>query len=82
VDNELMNGQPSGVDRDAQLMRGLPQTLHSPPIPSGQIEQAGKIADGLRVRHVGWRRIVVPVGLALIACAMVASLMAWILTAR
>jgi hypothetical protein len=79
VDNELMNGQPSPAERDAQLMRGLPQTLHSPLTPSGEIEQAGKIADGLRASRVGWRRIVVPAGLALIAAAMMATVLVWIL---
>jgi hypothetical protein len=56
--------------------------VHSPLTPPGQIEQAGKIADGLRASRVGWRRIVVPVGLALIALTLLAALTAGILNAR
>lgn len=82
VDNEQMHDQLNPADRDAQLMRGMPQTQHSPLTPLGEIEQYGKIADGLRVRRVGWRRIVVPVGLALVAGTMLVAVLTWILAGR
>jgi len=56
------------------IMRGLPQTRHSALGPSGQIEQYGKIAEGLTRPADGWRRTVVRTGavcLVLIAVLMI-----------
>jgi hypothetical protein len=55
-------------DRPApNLRKGLPQTTHSALTPSGEIEQATKIAEGLRQRREGWRRIVFMAGIVVVA---------------
>ena len=48
------------------LSSGLPTTIHNPSTVEGQIEQAGKIAAGLRARRRGWRRIVFVAGTAVV----------------
>jgi len=58
------------------LSSGLPSTIHNPYTPEGQIEQAGKIAEGLRVRRRGWQRVVVLAGAAMIVVALVAFVFA------
>ena len=65
----------------AHTLHGLPQTPHSGLTPLGEIEQMGKIADGLRYRRTGWRKWVVRVGLVLIGLAGVATLIGWIVSA-
>jgi hypothetical protein len=57
-------------------LHGLPQTPHSPLTPLGEIEQFGKIADGLRARREGWRKWVVRIGIVLIAGSLLATLIA------
>jgi hypothetical protein len=51
------------------LMSGLPSTVHSPSTLEGQIEQAGKIAWGLRNSRRGWRRAVFLAGASVIVLA-------------
>ena len=55
-------------DRDStpQLWKGLPQTAHSALTPSGEIEQATKIAEGFKQPREGWRRGVFLTGVALV----------------
>lgn len=67
-----MDGHPGRAERDAEVMNGLPQTLHSPLTPQGEIEQFGKIAAGVRAPREGWRKVVVPVGLALLVILFIA----------
>ena len=47
--------------------QGLPQTAHSALTPSGEIEQAAKIAHGFRQHREGWRRVVFLAGVAVVA---------------
>jgi len=56
-------------DRDSapQLWKGLPQTAHSALTPVGEIEQAGKIAEGFKQPRQGWRRIVFLTGVVIVA---------------
>jgi hypothetical protein len=63
--NEPVDGQT------ADTLRGLPQTVHSAYTPLGEIEQAGKIADGLRAERQGWRKVVFRIGIGLIAAAVI-----------
>jgi hypothetical protein len=77
VHNERMDGDRRRAERDAELMDGLPQTLHSPLTPLGEIEQAGKIAAGLRHPREGWRRVVVPVGLVFLAIMLISAVLGW-----
>jgi hypothetical protein len=70
-----MEGDPR-AQRDAELMNGLPQTLHSPLTPQGEIEQFGKIAAGARAPREGWRKVVVPVGLVLLAILFITAVVA------
>jgi hypothetical protein len=53
----------------AQLWRGLPQTAHSGLTPAGEIEQATKIAEGLRQPRTGWRRGVFLTGMVILGLA-------------
>lgn len=71
--NERMGGD---AERDAELMHGLPQTRRSSLTPAGEIEQFGKMATGVRVRREGWRRVVVPIGLILLAIVVVSAIVA------
>ena len=52
-----------------QLWRGLPQTEHSGLTPVGEIEQAAKIAEGLRQPRDGWRRGVFLTGVVILGLA-------------
>jgi hypothetical protein len=65
----------------SQAWAGLPQTSHSALTPSGEIEQATKIAAGLKQPRHGWRRAVVVIGLAVIAVGAVAAIVAGLLDA-
>ena len=65
----------------SRVTAGLPQTEHSGLTPLGEIEQAAKIAAGLRVPRHGWRKAVVMIGLVLIALAAAAVLLAGLLGA-
>jgi hypothetical protein len=47
--------------------KGLPQTGHSGLTPVGEIEQATKVADGLKQRRDGWRRVVFLIGVVIVA---------------
>jgi hypothetical protein len=57
-----------------QLSTGLPQTVHSALTPAGEIEQATKIAEGLRQHRRGWRRVVFVAGLAVLGLAAALTL--------
>lgn len=72
----LMMGQ-SGQQRP-DLSRGLPSTVHCAYTPEGEIEQAGKIAEGLRVRRRGWQRVVVLAGVVMIVIALVVALVVFV----
>ena len=65
----------------SQIGAGLPQTASSALTPLGEIEQATKIAVGLKQPRHGWRRAVVVIGLAVIAFGVVAVVVAGILSA-
>jgi len=65
----------------AQAWDGLPQTAHSSLTPLGEIEQATKIAAGLKQPRHGWRKAVVIVGLVVLALAVVAAVVAGMLGA-
>ena len=54
---------------------GLPQTAHSALTPSGQIEQATKVAEGFRQRRAGWRRVVFVTGVVVVALMAVFMLL-------
>jgi hypothetical protein len=54
-------------DTAPQPWKGLPQTPHSALTPSGEIEQAAKIAEGFRQHRQGWRRVVFVAGVAVMA---------------
>jgi hypothetical protein len=58
---------PSRETRD--LLRGWPGTTHSPFTPAGEIEQAAKIAEGLRSPRQGWRRVVARIGFCVVILA-------------
>jgi hypothetical protein len=57
-------------------LQGVPQTVHSALTPEGEIEQATKIAIGLRGPRTGWRRVVFRSGVVflLLFAAALASL--------
>jgi hypothetical protein len=55
----------------SDIMRGLPQTESSMLTPAGQIEQAGKIAGGLRTPRDGWRKIVFRAGVIFLSAVAV-----------
>ena len=57
---------------------GLPQTTHSALTPAGEVEQATKIAEGLRQPRDGWRRVVFRAGVAVLALAAAAAVVAGI----
>jgi hypothetical protein len=65
----------------AEAWAGLPQTAHSGLTPSGEIEQATKIAAGLKQPRHGWRRAVVVIGLVVVAFGVVAAIVAGMLSA-
>jgi len=65
----------------SQAWAGLPQTANSALTPSGEIEQATKIAAGLTQPRHGWRRAVVVIGLIVIAFGVVATIVAGMLGA-
>jgi hypothetical protein len=65
--------------RAAHTLRGLPQSPHDGLTPLGEIEQFGKIADGLRAPREGWRKWVVRIGLVMIGAAFVVVVLAQIL---
>jgi hypothetical protein len=62
--------------RAEHTLHGLPQSPHDPLTPLGEIEQMGKLADGLRAPRERWRKWVVRVGIVLIAGSIVAVLIA------
>ncbi len=62
-------------------MTGLPQTEHSALTPLGEIEQATKIAAGIKQPRHGWRKAVVVIGLTLLAFGAVATIVAGMLGA-
>lgn len=68
----LMMTRPDQHEPD--LSSGLPSTIHNPYTVEGEIEQAGKIAAGLRVRRRGWQRAVVLAGVAMVVVALVVAL--------
>lgn len=78
-----MHTDDMDADRRAasQAWAGLPQTAHSALTPSGEIEQATKIAAGFKQPRHGWRRAVVVTGLVIIAFGVVAAVVAWLLAA-
>lgn len=59
----------NGSDRvpAPELWTGLPQTAHSALTPLGEIEQATKVAEGLKQPREGWRRAVFVVGVVILA---------------
>ncbi|AEV85572.1 hypothetical protein ACWT_4550 [Actinoplanes sp. SE50] len=63
----------------SRMTAGLPQTLHSGLTPLGEIEQATKIAAGLKVPRHGWRKAVVTIGVGLLALAAAAILVGLLL---
>jgi hypothetical protein len=50
--------------------------MDDPSTVEGQIEQAGKIASGLRARRRGWRRTVFSIGAALVILGVLAVVVA------
>ncbi|GID97412.1 hypothetical protein Adi01nite_68240 [Amorphoplanes digitatis] len=64
---------------DSQAWEGLPQTAHSAFTPLGQIEQATKLAAGLKQPRTGWRRAVAVMGEVLIVLTAVAVVVAGVL---
>jgi hypothetical protein len=72
----MMMRQPDQQRPD--LSSGLPSTVHSPYTVEGEIEQAGKIAAGLRVRRRGWQRVVVLAGAAMVVVALVVALVVFV----
>jgi len=54
----------------AELWKGLPQTGHSALTPVGEIEQATKVAEGLKQPRRGWRRVVFLVGVVIVALSV------------
>ena len=71
---------PGNEERDAWAasLDGLPMTMHHPATPEGRIEQAGKIAAGLRARRTGWRQLYVRVGGGLLVLVALAAGVAFI----
>jgi len=69
------------MDADSRATAGLPQTASSALTPLGEIEQATKIAAGFKQPRHGWRRAVFIIGLAVIAVAVVAAVVAGVLDA-
>ncbi|GAA3342165.1 hypothetical protein GCM10020358_36160 [Amorphoplanes nipponensis] len=65
----------------SQPWTGLPQTAHSALTPVGEIEQAAKIAEGLRRPREGWRRVVFRIGVLILMLGATAALVAGILGA-
>jgi hypothetical protein len=65
----------------SQAWAGLPQTAYSALTPSGEIEQATKIAAGFKQPRHGWRRAVVVIGLVVLAFGVVAVIVAGLLGA-
>lgn len=61
-------------EHQPDLSAALPSTIHNPCTIEGQIEQAGKIAEGLRARRHGWQRVVVLAGPALVVLAATVAL--------
>lgn len=72
----MMVRQPDQQRPD--LSPGLPSTVHNPYTVEGEIEQAGKIAAGLRVRRRGWQRVVVLAGAAMVVVALVLALVVFV----
>ncbi|GIE86479.1 hypothetical protein [Actinoplanes regularis] len=66
---------------ESQVWAGLPQTEHSALTPLGEIEQATKIAEGIKQPRHGWRRAVVVIGLVLLALWAVAAVVGGMLSA-
>ncbi|HCT76499.1 MAG TPA: hypothetical protein DGG94_02930 [Micromonosporaceae bacterium] len=52
----------SGSAQD--LLKGLPQVPDGGWGPAGQIDQAAKVASGLRRQRTGWQKAVFQIGLA------------------
>lgn len=61
---------------EPQHWTGLPQTTGSALTPVGEIEQAGKVAAGLRQPRDGWRRIVFRAGVTVVALGAAAAVLA------
>ncbi len=62
------------------VLDGLPLTAHHPATAEGQIEQAGKIAAGLRAGRTGWRRSYVRLAGALLAVLVAVAVIALLST--
>lgn len=60
-----------GSARAGALFSAIPQTAHSALTPLGEIEQAGKLADGLRRPRDGWRHVVFRAGLIFLGALVV-----------
>ena len=52
------------------MWKGLPQTAGSALTPVGEIEQATKVAEGLKQPREGWRRAVFLVGIVIVALSV------------
>jgi hypothetical protein len=63
-----MNPSEQGYDP----LRGVPQTRHSALTPEGEIEQAAKIAMGLRRPRTGWQRVTFRAGVLFLLLFVVA----------
>jgi hypothetical protein len=64
----VMNPSEQGYDP----LQGVPQTRHSALTPAGEIEQAAKIAMGLRRPRTGWQRTVFRAGVLFLLLFVVA----------
>lgn len=60
--------------------RVAPSTGHNPSTVAGRIEQAGKIAAGLRARRRGWRVVPFRTGVVLVALVIVAWAYAFVIS--
>ncbi len=65
--NQRMGERDRPSENEPATWQGLPQTVHDPVGPAGQIEQVGRMVSGREWMRGGWRRVVVVVGLVLLA---------------
>ncbi|HEU0242099.1 MAG TPA: hypothetical protein VFR11_23000 [Micromonosporaceae bacterium] len=63
---------------DEDVLRGLPQTRHDPLTFPGGIEQWGKIANATG-SQTGWRRTVARTGFALLAVAVILTIVSLVI---
>jgi hypothetical protein len=75
-----MTDEGMGIEKaPADWTRGMPAGHHGVFTPMGELEQVGKLADGL-VRMTGWRRAVVRLAVLAILVLLVASLIGGIIS--